>query len=113
MGVKILPDTRFIHIVRLQLSVLGLMKEFTHCVHDLSAATIAEGDREMQSIEMGGFLFGGPDPLEGGGREGVESADRAQPDTLLNKFCSFRRKVVFEQAHERGDFLNGTVPILL
>jgi hypothetical protein len=53
------------------------MKEFTHCVHDLSAATIAEGDREMQSIEMGGFLFGGPDPLEGGGREGVESADRA------------------------------------
>ena len=62
---------------------------------------------------MGGFLFGGPDPLEGGGWEGVESADRAKPDTLLNEFRSLRRQVVFELAHERGDLLSRTVPIFL
>ena len=72
MGVEVLLNTRFIHIVRLQLSVLCFMKESAHRVHDLSAAAIAERDREMQFVEMGGFLFGGPNPLEGGGWEGIE-----------------------------------------
>src|SRR6185295_7037223 len=77
MGIEILLNTRLIHIVRLQLSVLCLMQEFTHGVYDFCAAAIAEGDCEMKFVEMGSFLLGGPNPLKGRGRERVESADCA------------------------------------
>lgn len=69
MGIEILLDPRLIHVVRLQFSVLHLIQEFTHRVHDLSAAAIAEGECEMEPVEMGGFLFSGSHPPAGGGRE--------------------------------------------
>ena len=102
-----------VDLLRLNLSLLGFAGNVANGVHDLRPPAVAQRHRQVEPVQVGGFLLGRPHPAEGGGRERFRPPDRPKTHALLDQFVPLGRQVMFQQSHQRVDLSGRAIPVLL
>lgn len=113
MSVEKLVDERFVDLLDLDLSILDFPDDVSDCIDHFSPTAVAEGDRQVELVEVSRFLLRGPDPLQSGAWKRFGPSDGSKSHTLLYELVPFGRQVMFEQPHQRIDLLGRPIPVLL
>ena len=85
MGIESLLERLLINLIHVDGPFFRAPGQAPRGIHDFSASSVTQGDGQNQPIQVHGFLFRCTHPLQCRRRQGIDSADRSESNSLLDE----------------------------